>query len=109
MIDLMTLKPGDRLLLTKSIVAEVTANMGDGMWVEVRLIEAPTGLPKLARWNCVTRRISSRCWARRRGANAAVRPSAERLQPDVSFLGERQDLTTLAKLLRSFAGNPVAP
>ena len=41
MIDLMTLKPGDRLLLQKGIVAEVTENMGDGMWVEVRVIEAP--------------------------------------------------------------------
>jgi len=41
MIDLMTLKPGDRLQLVKGIVAEVTENMGDGMWVEVRLIEAP--------------------------------------------------------------------
>ena len=41
MIDLMTLKPGDRLQLHKGIVAEVTENMNDGMWVEVRLIEAP--------------------------------------------------------------------
>jgi hypothetical protein len=41
MIDLMTLKPGDRLQLVKGIVAEVTENMDDGMWVEVRLIEAP--------------------------------------------------------------------
>lgn len=41
MIDLMTLKPGDRLQLTRKIVAEVTENMGDGMWVEVRLVEAP--------------------------------------------------------------------
>jgi len=41
MIDLMTLKPGDRPQLVKGIVAEVTENMGDGMWVEVRLIEAP--------------------------------------------------------------------
>jgi hypothetical protein len=41
MIDLMTLKPGDRLQLIQKIVAEVTENMGDGMWVEVRLIEAP--------------------------------------------------------------------
>ncbi|MBR1119999.1 hypothetical protein JQ628_00625 [Bradyrhizobium lablabi] len=37
----MTLRPGDRLQLTRKIVAEVTENMGDGMWVEVRLIEAP--------------------------------------------------------------------
>ena len=41
MIDLMTLKPGDRLLLQKGIVAEVTENMGDGQWIEIRLIEVP--------------------------------------------------------------------
>ena len=41
MLDLMTLKPGDRLLLQKGIVADVTENMGDGQWVEARLIEAP--------------------------------------------------------------------
>jgi len=41
MIDLMTLKPGDRLLLQKGILAEVTENMGDGQWVEARLIEVP--------------------------------------------------------------------
>lgn len=41
MIDLMTLKPGDRLLLQQGIVAEVTVNMSDGQWVEVKLIEAP--------------------------------------------------------------------
>ena len=41
MIDLMTLKPGDRLQLHNKIVAEVTENMGDGMWVEIRLIESP--------------------------------------------------------------------
>jgi len=41
MIDLMTLKPGDRLLLQKGIVADVTENMGDGQWVEIRLIEVP--------------------------------------------------------------------
>jgi hypothetical protein len=41
MIDLMNLKPGDRLLLQKGIVAEVTENMGDGQWLEVKLIEAP--------------------------------------------------------------------
>ena len=41
MIDLMTLKPGDRLLLQKGIVAEVTENRSDGQWVEARLIEVP--------------------------------------------------------------------
>jgi hypothetical protein len=41
MIDLMTLKPGDQLQLQNRIVAEVTENMGDGMWVEVKLVEVP--------------------------------------------------------------------
>ncbi|ANV99617.1 hypothetical protein [Bradyrhizobium icense] len=41
MIDLITLKSGDRLLLQKGIIAEVTENMGDGMWVEARFIEVP--------------------------------------------------------------------
>lgn len=41
MINLLTLRPGDRLQLAQGIIAEVTENMGDGMWVEVRLIEAP--------------------------------------------------------------------
>ena len=41
MIDLMTLKPGDRLLLQKAIIVEVTENMGDGQWVEATLIEVP--------------------------------------------------------------------
>ena len=41
MIDLMTLKPGDRLLLQKGIIAEVTENLGDGQWVEAKLIEVP--------------------------------------------------------------------
>ena len=50
MIDVMTLKPGDRLQLQKGIVAEVTENMGDGQWVEVKLIERILfldGLPNL--------------------------------------------------------------
>lgn len=41
MIDLLTLKAGDRLLLQQGVFAEVTANMGDGQWVEVKLIEVP--------------------------------------------------------------------
>jgi hypothetical protein len=41
MLDLMTLKPGDRLLLQKGIIADVTENMGDGQWVEISLIEVP--------------------------------------------------------------------
>lgn len=41
MIDVFTLRPGDRLLLQGKIVAEVTENMEDGMWVMVRYIEVP--------------------------------------------------------------------
>ena len=41
MINVLDLKPGDRLELRENIVAEVTQNMEDGMWVEVRYLEAP--------------------------------------------------------------------
>lgn len=41
MINVLHLKPGDRLQLRERIVAEVTENMEDGMWVEVRYLEAP--------------------------------------------------------------------
>ena len=41
MLDVMTLKPGDRLLLADKSVAEVTENMEDGMWVQVRFLEVP--------------------------------------------------------------------
>ena len=41
MINVLDLKPGDRLELIGRIVAEVTENMADGMWVEVRYLESP--------------------------------------------------------------------
>lgn len=41
MIDMLTLKPGDRLLLREKVVAEVVENMEDGMWVQVRYLEVP--------------------------------------------------------------------
>jgi len=41
MIDMLTLQPGDRLMLKEKILAEVVENMEDGMWVQVRYIEVP--------------------------------------------------------------------
>jgi len=41
MINMLDLKPGDRLQLRERIIAEVTENMQDGMWVEVRYLDAP--------------------------------------------------------------------
>jgi hypothetical protein len=41
MINILDLEPGDRLVLRESITAEVTQNMEDGMWVEVRYLDAP--------------------------------------------------------------------
>ncbi|MFB9268510.1 hypothetical protein ACFFWD_36235 [Bradyrhizobium erythrophlei] len=40
MINIIALRPGDRLQLRGHIIAEVTENMEDGMWVEVRYVEA---------------------------------------------------------------------
>ncbi len=42
MINILDLRPGDRLQLRERILAEVTQNMEDGMWVEVRYIDAPS-------------------------------------------------------------------
>ena len=41
MLDVMTLKPGDKLLLADKSVAEVTENMEDGMWVQVLFVDVP--------------------------------------------------------------------
>ncbi len=41
MIDMLTLKPGDRLVLRDNVLAEVVENMEDGMWVQVRYLEVP--------------------------------------------------------------------
>jgi hypothetical protein len=42
MINVIPLKSGDRLVLRERIIAEVAENMEDGMWVEVRYLEAPS-------------------------------------------------------------------
>jgi hypothetical protein len=41
MINVLTLKPGDRLELEDGTIAEVLENMEDGMWLQVRYLEAP--------------------------------------------------------------------
>lgn len=41
MLNVMTLKAGDRLLLADTSIAEVVENMDDGMWVQVRFMEVP--------------------------------------------------------------------
>ena len=41
MIDVLTLKSGDRLKLEDGTIAEVIENMEDGMWLQVRYLEVP--------------------------------------------------------------------
>jgi hypothetical protein len=41
MINFMDLKTGQQMVLKGGIVAEVVENMGDGIWAQVKYIEAP--------------------------------------------------------------------
>jgi hypothetical protein len=41
MIDLTAIKVGTKLKLQEGIVAEVTENMDDGQWLQVRYLESP--------------------------------------------------------------------
>jgi hypothetical protein len=41
MIDVTAIKAGTRLKLQKGVVAEVTENMEDGQWLQVRYLESP--------------------------------------------------------------------
>jgi hypothetical protein len=41
MIDVLTVPVGARLQLHEGIVAEVTENMEDGMWLQVKYLEVP--------------------------------------------------------------------
>ena len=60
MIDVMTIKVGERLQLREGIVAEVLENMEDGMWLQVRYLAFPATRTTSAPRSSVTRRISSR-------------------------------------------------
>jgi hypothetical protein len=41
MIDLTAIKVGAKLKLQEGVVAEVTENMDDGQWLQVRYLESP--------------------------------------------------------------------
>lgn len=41
MIDVTAIAAGTKLTLQKGIVAEVTENMEDGQWLQVRYLESP--------------------------------------------------------------------
>jgi hypothetical protein len=41
MIDLTAIKVGTKLKLREGVVAEVTENMDDGQWLQVRYLESP--------------------------------------------------------------------
>jgi len=41
MINFMELKAGQQLVLKNNVIAEVIENIGDGIWVQVRYIDAP--------------------------------------------------------------------
>jgi hypothetical protein len=41
MIDLTAVKVGTKLKLQEGVVAEVTENMEDGQWLQVRYLESP--------------------------------------------------------------------
>jgi hypothetical protein len=41
MIDLTAVKVGTKLKLQEGVVAEVTENMDDGQWLQVRYLESP--------------------------------------------------------------------
>ena len=41
MIDVTSIKAGTKLKLADGVVAEVTENMEDGQWLQVRYLESP--------------------------------------------------------------------
>ena len=41
MINVIDLKPGDRIQLGGGVIAEVVSNPRDGVWVEARYVNAP--------------------------------------------------------------------
>jgi hypothetical protein len=47
MIDVLAVKVGTRLRLHEGIIAEVTENMEDGMWLQVRYLEVSNTLAEI--------------------------------------------------------------
>ncbi len=65
MIDLLSLRPGERVLLRQGITAEVIENMEDGQWVQVRYVSVPdspseAGAEELVHAQDVLRRLEER-------------------------------------------------
>lgn len=40
-VNLLDVKPGQKILMKNQSIAEVLENLGDGIWVKGRFIEAP--------------------------------------------------------------------
>lgn len=40
-VNLLDVKPGQRILMKNQSLVEVVENLGDGIWVKGRLLEAP--------------------------------------------------------------------
>lgn len=43
MLNLMDIKPAQKLKLRSGAIGEVIENIGDGIWVQLRLLSAPAG------------------------------------------------------------------
>ncbi len=41
MINVIELQPGDKIQLSEEVIAEVTANPRDGIWIQARYIKVP--------------------------------------------------------------------
>lgn len=41
MINVIELKPGDRIQLSGDVIAEVVANPRDGIWIQARYVKVP--------------------------------------------------------------------
>jgi hypothetical protein len=64
MLNILTIKAGERLQLKEGIVAEVIENMEDGMWLQVRYLEVPgnpadVGLIELCHAQDIVKNIGS--------------------------------------------------
>jgi hypothetical protein len=41
MINVIELKPGDKIQLSGDVIAEVTSNPRDGVWIQARYVKVP--------------------------------------------------------------------
>ena len=59
MINVLSITPGTRLVLTSGAIAEVTENMEDGQWLMIRYLEADENMPTGEEELCHAADISS--------------------------------------------------